>query len=85
MSSGHLVPLDLGSHVDFMEIFSGCGNLTLAAVGAGMRVGPSIDRLAGVGHGNWTFDLRKSSGQARHAASRWQLLQLLPKPCAFLG
>ena len=83
---GSLTSLSLDKNVDFMEIFSGCGHWTLAAARSGLRVGPSIDKLVGTGHGLLTFDVRAASD--RQAV--WAMLHVLsPKwvhigyPCTF--
>ena len=46
--------------IHFLEIFSGCGHLTLGAARNGLRVGPSIDKLPGIGHApGFSIDIRK--------------------------
>ena len=84
---GGLRELPLGSTVDFMEIFSGNGNLSLAAAVEGMKVGPGIDIHHGKAHANsFTLDLRKASDRR----IVWALVSVLkPKwvhmgfPCTF--
>ena len=51
----------LGNGADFLEIFSGCGHLTLGAARQGLRVGPSIDKSPGIGHDNaFSIDVKKA-------------------------
>ena len=46
--------------IHFLEMFSGCGHLTLAAARNGLRVDPSIDKLPGIGHApGFSIDIRK--------------------------
>ena len=52
---GELKPAALSNSVDFLEIFSGCGHLTLGAARQGLQVGPSIDKRPGIGHDNAFF------------------------------
>ena len=59
---GELKPAALGNSVDFLEIFSGCGHLTLGAARQGLQVGPSIDKSPGIGHDNaFSIDIKKAS------------------------
>ena len=59
---GQLDILQPGTSVDFLEIFSGCGNLTLAAARQGLQVGPSIDKMPGLGHDNaLSIDIKRAS------------------------
>ncbi len=84
---GDLKPLCLEQPVDFLDIFSGCGNLTLAAARNGLRVGPSIDILRGAGHADsFTIDICQASDRR----IVWALIALLsPRwthmafPCTF--
>jgi hypothetical protein len=46
--------------VSFLEIFAGCGNLSLAVAQMGLRVGPGIDRRQGQAN-DFEIDLRKES------------------------
>ena len=84
-ASGSLTSFSPDKTVDFLEFFSGCGHLTLAAACSGMRVAPSIDKLVGTGHG-MTFDLRTATDRR----VVWALLLVVsPKwvhisyPCTF--
>ena len=59
---GELKPAALSNSVDFLEIFSGCGHLTLGAARQGLQVGPSIDKRPGIGHDNaFSIDIKKAS------------------------
>ena len=59
---GQLKPFSIGNPVDFMEIFSGCGHLTLGAARQGLQVGPSIDKRQGIGHDDaLSIDIKKAS------------------------
>ena len=57
---GNLKPDTVDDSIHFLEIFSGCGHLTLSAARNGLRVGPSIDKLPGIGHApGFSIDIRK--------------------------
>ena len=59
---GELKLAELDNSVDFLEIFSGCGHLTLGAARQGLQVGPSIDKRPGIGHDNaFSIDIKKAS------------------------
>ena len=52
--------LSLNTIVHFLEIFAGCGHLSLAIAQSGLRVGPGIDK--GYGKANAVvLDIRKAS------------------------
>ena len=84
---GELKPAALGNSVDFLEIFSGCGHLTLGAARQGLQVGPSIDKRPGIGHDNaFSIDIKKASDRKLV----WALVMVLcPRwihcgfPCTF--
>ena len=61
-TQGDLKPAALGNSVDVLEIFSGCGHLSLGAARQGLQVGPSIDKRPGIGHDKpFSIDLKKAS------------------------
>ena len=61
-NQGELKPAALGNSVDFLEVFPGCGHLTLGAARQGLQVGPSIDQRPGIGHDNaFSIDIKKAS------------------------
>ena len=82
---GDLEPI--GSQpVDFMEVFSGCGHLSLGVAQSGLRVGPSIDKEFGLGNGNCCVDICTAPGRQLV----WALLVVfmplwvhLAYPCTF--
>ena len=84
---GELKPAALDNSVDFLEIFSGCGHLTLGAARQGLQVGPSIDKRTGIGHDNaFSIDIKKASDRKLV----WALVMVLcPRwihcgfPCTF--
>ena len=84
---GELKPAALGNSVDFLEIFSGRGHLTLGAARQGLQVGPSIDKRPGIGNDNaFSIDLKNASDRKLV----WALVMVLcPRwihcgfPCTF--
>ena len=84
---GELKPAALDISVDFLEIFSGCGHLTLGAARQGLQAGPSIDVRTGIGHDNaFSIDIKKASDRKLV----WALVMVLcPRwihcgfPCTF--
>lgn len=86
-AKGELKTFCLERAVDFLEIFSGCGHLTLGAAQSGLRVGPSIDKCPGAGHPDtFAVDIR----QAHDRRIVWALVCLLMPlwihvgfPCTF--
>ena len=59
---GELKLFELDNYVDLLEIFSGCGHLTLGAARQGLQVGPSIDMRPGIGHDDaFSIDIKKPS------------------------
>ena len=84
---GELRPAAIGNSVDVLEIFSGCGHLTLGAARQGLQVGPSIDKRPGIGHDNaFSIDIKKASDRKLV----WALVMVLcPRwihcgfPCTF--
>ena len=59
---GKLELAALSDSVDFLEIFSRSGNLTLGAARQGLQVGPIIDKRPGIGHDDaFSIDIEKAS------------------------
>ena len=71
---GELKPDALGNSVGVLEIFSGCGHLTLGAARQGLQVGTSIDKRPGIGHANaFSINIKKASDRT----SVWALVTVL--------
>ena len=52
----------LGNGADFLEIFSGCGHLTLGAARQALQLGPSIDKSPGIGDDDaFSINIKKAS------------------------